>query len=158
VSDIGWRALKKDEYEQLVNQFESECIRIENIGFVILAEGAILPAIKIERRLFRKLAKFGSIDNISRIDAPTVGLHFYAKLQIEWPPINENLKVVFKGWRDRGWLESLCEAKKVALTTEDFKIVSSIGEAVVVDGLNVDRLWLTLITTSMSLPPKDFLI
>jgi hypothetical protein len=152
------KALKEDEYKQMVNLLEAGCIRYENIGFVTLADGTILPAIKIEERLFRKLAKVGSIDNTSRIDVTTVGLHFYPKLQIEWRSINENLKVVFKGWRDGEWLELLCRVKEVALTTQDFKMSSSLLEAIIVDGLNVDRLWLTLITTSMSMPPKDLLI
>lgn len=155
MSDISWRPLDEDEYKQLVAELETRCITPERVGYVTYNNGAIHPSIKIDERVFKKLVQAGEIDVTSRISTITAGLHFYVKLEINWKSIHEDLTIFFNGWRDRSWLELLCVIRKVAFTTQDFKVAKPLRRAIVVDGINVDKLRLILATTSLFCFPKD---
>lgn len=156
VSEIDWRSLDEDEYRQLVTNLEAECISEERVGYVTCNDGNTYPCIRINERLFRKLIQAGEIDVTSRINTKTAGAHFYVEMQFNWESIERQLTLLYNGWRDRNWLELLCATKKVAMTTHDFRVSVPPHIIIVVDGLNVDRLWLTLVTTSMFRPPTDF--
>jgi len=158
MSDMIWDILDEDEYKQRVAELQRKCIEAERIGYVTHKNGDINPCIKIDKRLFRKLVNAGSINNTSRITTFNVPPYFYAKLEIWWSSIKKKLTVFFNGWRDRNWLELLCHVKKVALTIQDFKVPKPIHGAIVVDGINVDKLRLVLAVTSMFHLPKDLLI
>jgi hypothetical protein len=156
MSDMIWDILDEDEYKQRVAELETKCINFERVGYVTDKNGANYPSIRTDKRLFKKLVQAGSIDNTSRITTFNIPPYFYAKLEINWPTIKEKITIFLNGWRGRNWLEMLCVVKKVALTTQDFKASKPMHGAIVVDGINVDKLQLALVT-SMFCPPQDAL-
>jgi len=157
MSGTNLRSLDREEYKQLVTNLESKCIDIERVGIAVNEkDGTLFPSIRINERLYEKLACAGSIDVTSVIDTTTAGSHFYVVLKLSWKTINEKLVIYFNGWRDRSWLELLCAVRKVALAKQDFEVAKPLHQAIVVDGFKVDRLKVILATTMCFYPPRDY--
>jgi len=142
------RILDKDEHEQLVKELKAKCISAQNVGFTVLRDNSTLPCIKIDKRFFKKLVQAGSIDVTSRITIYNLYPHLYVKVEISWPAIKQKRSLIFNGWRDREFLEHLCDAKRLALTASGNSIIT-------VDGISTEQLKAMLVITSMMYHPRE---
>jgi len=153
MSNIKWDILSKEEYEEKIKKLTAHSINLKRLGFVFTSDSSTVPAVKVSASLFQKLISAGTIDNVSRIITYTVGGYFFAELLVRWPSIKKSLNLLFDGWRDKGWLETLCTTKKIAFASHEKS-----GDVVVINGVNTDKLKMALVTTSMMHPPHDIVI
>jgi len=150
IRKIKWGILDNAEYKEAISELKAQRISAEKVGWTILEDGTALPCIKINDVLFKKLVQAGVINNTSVITTFSGVPHFFAKVEISWSSIKEKLTIILDGWRDRSFLEHLCDVKKLALTAYD-------NSAIVIDGLKTDDLKLNLLIASMMYHPKDVL-
>lgn len=145
---MGLHILDKEQQEQLVKKLRAQCLSSKKIGFTLLEDGTTVPCIEIDEYLFNELVQAGTIDVISRIIILNLPPQLYVKLVIRWPSIKKKLNLILDGWRDRSFLEHLCDVKKLALT-------KSGKSAIVIDGIKTKELEIILVLSYMMRPPKD---